>query len=439
MTEQASSYRKTVVAAVAVTLAAVFAVCVMAWLGVRRAPEMTPLWWIAWGIVTATAILMAKWASLVAAGGFIALRRDALEELGRPYASSARRESVVGPFRSWLFRTLHRSDRPDGKPVARLRLRPGEWVEVRRLDQILQTLDANGTLDGVPFMPEMAAYCGQQVRVFRRADKLNDWIHSAGLKRMQNLVLLEGLRCTGAAHGGCQANCHLRWRESWLRRASPKRTPTPHDASVSGAPDAGLVASCVRDDGTGEPRYVCQATELTAGGTPMSWGDPRHYARDLMYGNLRLGPFVIGVSIACFNWAQRKRGGTAFPSYVCPASKGSPTEMLNLQPGERVRVKPKHEIESTLNAASRNRGLYFDRELLRWCEGEYTVRTRLERVIVEKTGKLLELTTPCIVLEGVTATGEYVGFNSEDEHVFWREIWLERVAGPSHRTAPVHE
>ncbi len=433
MTEQAGSYRKTVMAGVVVALAAVSAVALLAWLGFERAAAMAPLAWVAWGIVIAAAILVAKGASLVAVGGLIALHRDALEEQGSPYASTARRESVVGPFRSWIFRTVHRNDQPDGKPASRLGLRPGEWVEIRNLHEILQTLDADGTLDGVPFMPEMAAYCGQRVRVFRRIDKLNDWIHSAGLKRMHDLVLLERLRCTGSAHGGCQANCHLRWKESWLRRSPPGPAATPDETDASGASTAGLVTLCVRDDGTGEPRFVCQATELTTGAPPLALADPRHYAKDLWYGNVRLWHFVRGIAIGCFNWAQGKRGGSRFPSYVPSGPNGLARDDLQLAPGDRVRVKSKHAIEPTLNTKSRNRGLYFDRDMLRFCGGEYAVRARLDRVIVEQTGKLISLPTPCIVLDGVTATGEYFGFNPENEYIFWREIWLERCDEPRRR------
>ena len=39
-----------------------------------------------------------------------------------------------------------------------------------------------------------------------------------------------------------------------------------------------------------------------------------------------------------------------------------------------------------------------------------------------------QLTNPCIILEGVMSTGEYQGFNPENEYIFWREIWLERVS-----------
>ena len=35
------------------------------------------------------------------------------------------------------------------------RPREGDWVEVKSKDEILSTLDENGRLDGLPFMPHI--------------------------------------------------------------------------------------------------------------------------------------------------------------------------------------------------------------------------------------------------------------------------------------------
>ena len=51
------------------------------------------------------------------------------------------------------------------------RLRVGDRVLVRSPEEILATLDADGTLDGVPFMPEMLDSCGKPFRVLRRVEK----------------------------------------------------------------------------------------------------------------------------------------------------------------------------------------------------------------------------------------------------------------------------
>ena len=37
-------------------------------------------------------------------------------------------------------------------------------------------------------------------------------------RRLYDTVHLEGLRCTGQSHGGCQAQCFLFWKEAWLKR-----------------------------------------------------------------------------------------------------------------------------------------------------------------------------------------------------------------------------
>jgi hypothetical protein len=372
---------------------------------------------------------------LIAIGGLIALRRDSLEAKGRPYAPSAAREATSVPLTAALRAVL-------------FGFGAGDLVEIKSLDEILKTLDDKGTLDGLPFMPEMAAFCGTRARVLRRVDKLNDWMFGTGLKRMHRLVLLVGLRCDGSAHMMCQSNCHLRWREEWLRpaprRGSPdeiaKRAPSEHSHL------AVLSAFASRRNDTDDGiRYVCQATELTAGGTRIRMIDPRHYLRDLLTGNVRLTPLCVGVALDYFNRIQKLRRTAVFPSYAGRAVTALPKDSLGLQPGELVRVKSKEAIELTLNNHSRNRGLYFDRDMIRFCGGVYCVKSRLDRVIAEKTGELRQLATPCIILEGVTATGEYGGFNPENEFIFWREAWLERVtpsdASPASdgttRTAPL--
>jgi len=48
---------------------------------------------------------------------------------------------------------------------------PGDLVEVRPAAEIFSTLDEKGTLENLPFMPEMIAFCGRQFRVSRRAFK----------------------------------------------------------------------------------------------------------------------------------------------------------------------------------------------------------------------------------------------------------------------------
>src|SRR5215216_4982486 len=90
-------------------------------------------------------------------------------------------------------------------------LRAGDVVRVRSREEILATLDANGRLDGQPFMPEMLQFAGRELPVSKIAHKTCDTINrpSTGMRRLDNTVHLVGARCDGSAHGGCQAGCLL--------------------------------------------------------------------------------------------------------------------------------------------------------------------------------------------------------------------------------------
>src|SRR5437016_12594238 len=102
--------------------------------------------------------------------------------------------------------------------LRRLNLRVGQWIEVRSAQEILATLDEDGCLDQLPFMPEMIKFCGGRYRVLKRANKIIDLVRTTGVRKMTGTVILENIRCDGSSHGGCQAGCHLLWKEAWLRK-----------------------------------------------------------------------------------------------------------------------------------------------------------------------------------------------------------------------------
>jgi hypothetical protein len=415
-----NTYRRTVAAALIVASLAIVAVLVL-W--VR--PTMGPFPWWAAELLSLLCLAVAAVAGLVTIGGLIGLHRDTLELSGRPYFSRQPRECSAGNFAR--FRR-HLLTMLPGSP-ARLRLWPGEWVKVRSFDEISLTLDSEGQLDGVPFMPEMLRHCGQRYRVFRRIEKIHYYFGPVvpHLRRLRDSVLLEELRCNGSGHGGCQAGCQLIWKESWL---VPSDVPQAHVATKAASASA-LVKHSLVTAPEGEERYACQMTELPRATTRLSWNDPRHYWRDLCSGNVRLKPFITATALALFNVVQRKSGGAEAPYREPTDRKTSPKEVLDLQPGEIVRVKTKPEIEQTLNSGSKNRGLWFDREMHRFCGGEFRVAAVVRNIVDEASGKMLAMNTACIVLEGVAATGEYLGLCPQNELIYWRECWLERLAPPS--------
>jgi hypothetical protein len=332
-------------------------------------------------------------------------------------------------------------------------LRPGDLVEVRPLPEILGTLDEHGALDGLPFMPEMAAFCGRQFPVSRRAEKTCDTIEKSGSRRMRETVHLGGVRCSGTAHGGCQAACLVFWKEAWLRPVPEEASSASPRSPKSSAPDADSAATSLdrharaaRADGE---IYVCQATELLRASSPLPWWDPRQYAREVWSGNVGLGVLVRTLARSWYNALARRLRRLPIPLVwrirESPHLQGSPQKRtpkasLGLKPGDRVRVKSKEEIVATLSFGQRNRGLWFDVEMLPFCGREFTVLGRVERIIDERSGKLIELPGDCILLDGVVCGGLLSRdrlFCPRAIYPYWREIWLERVGDRSEdRPAP---
>lgn len=335
----------------------------------------------------------------------------------------------------------------------RLGLRVGDLVEVRGQDEILATLDESGRFDGLQFMPEMFAACGQRFRVHRRADKTCDAATlqpGSHIRRMHDTVHLEGHRCDGQAHGGCQAKCLTFWKEAWLRRVDESAEALRDsrevlDARRTTAND--VMRATVKsgyDQSESDRVYSCQATEIGAASEPLPWWQPNQYVRDLRSGNISARQFVRGILILVFNKFQAAnnrflpkrqliRGGRRYPFYEGKVQGRTPQETLNLQPGELVEIKSRQEIEETLNEDGENRGMRFGITQVDYCGQRARVLARVEKIIDDRTGRLITMKTPCIILDGVTCKPECFQFCPRAIYPYWREIWLRRVSDDAER------
>jgi hypothetical protein len=98
-----------------------------------------------------------------------------------------------------------------------LGLKPGELVEVKSIEDIMSTLDANRKNRGLLWMTGMRKFCGKRYRVLRNVR--NIVLESNGeLRKMTDTVILEGVVCDGVEFCGCDRSCFHFWREAWLRR-----------------------------------------------------------------------------------------------------------------------------------------------------------------------------------------------------------------------------
>jgi hypothetical protein len=350
---------------------------------------------------------------LIAGGGLVSLWRDARETSRKPdvFASLANRAPAISLLSRVGLRFLL-------GPA----LRPGDVVRVRSRSEIEATLDAGGALDGLPFMAEMAEYCGKVFRVHRRVDKINDMRHKTGLRRMHDSVTLTGVRCSGFHHDGCQAECQILWKDCWLARvpdaqaaALGREVETESEPRV-GDPEFG-------NDGR---TYVCQMTDLWEASRPMSSFDLRQDLRPLLWGNVGIRGYLIAILTRIFNKVQRLYGGAGYPFMPeVEVTGGTPVNNAGLKSKETIIIRNKSEIAQTL-VRGRNKGLWFDREMVRFCGQSAVVRRRVDRVIHEATRKMVVMKTPCVVLETVVATGEFLRLCPQHEYIFWREVWLKR-------------
>jgi hypothetical protein len=336
-----------------------------------------------------------------------------------------------------------------------LDLRPGDLVTIRTKAEILATLDANGELESLPFMPEMLDLCGQKAIVYKRADKTCDTIDNLGGRRMHDTVHLVGLRCDGSAHGGCDAGCLLFFKEEWLR--ADEKASGSEPSSYAGAPNTPVATEAVLTRATTETEpgqtpivYRCQATRLKAATEPLKWSDMSQYVRDLRTGNTNVARMVRSfwfsayrhfmnfgrghrAKVVLFNALQSLWHGIPYPWHPGRAEK-TPTTDLGLEVGDWVRVKPYDEILNTIDKNNKNRGLWFDPEMVKYCGNVYRVQAKVNRIIHEKHGTMIDFKTPPVILEDVFCCGELTKmrlFCPRAIHIYWRDVWLERAAPPA--------
>jgi hypothetical protein len=337
--------------------------------------------------------------------------------------------------------------------------RTRDIVEVRSKEEILATLDEHGCMDGMPFMPEMLQFCGQRFRVSAVAHKTCDTVRQTWKgRRLRDTVHLANLRCDGSAHGGCQAECNLFWKDVWLKpindkgHASKTSPDEVRKATFGKCTETQLFtytrpSFSAREEG---PYYSCQATRLYEATEPLNWWDLRQYVFDVITRNHSLGRVMRVIWLASLrwflshvpfgyqfieffsDWMHQRLTGRASPSLhgEIPCGASTPVGRLDLKPGEYVRIKSQAEIEQTLDGAGKNRGLFFDWEMLPYCGRIFKVRSRVSKIIDESTGKMLNMKQPCIMLEGVVCHSQYNPSRLNCPRAipsYWREIWLERV------------
>ena len=313
--------------------------------------------------------------------------------------------------------------------------RAGDRVVVRSPEEILSTLDADATLDGLPFMPEMLDWCGKLFHVDRRVEKtcVDVAPPADGTRRRfpaNDVVILGGPRCDGHGHDGCKHGCRIFWKEAWLRTVDAGASTT--QSSETGLNELGARLKVKSD----ESHYFCQSTELFKA-TEAFTGRHKFWWLRIPFREIQNGDRSVVEILKLFvlwYWQRLRRAATGEPCFRGPHER-TPCESLGLEPGDLVRIKSRAQIVATLDQNSRNRGMSICDEMTRFCGSEAEVRYRVDRIIDERTGAMRAL-SDTVTLRNIRGSGtlgeeclcqNQMGDCPRGELMYWREIWLERA------------
>ncbi|HSD63048.1 MAG TPA: hypothetical protein VLB50_04590 [Ignavibacteriaceae bacterium] len=316
-------------------------------------------------------------------------------------------------------------------------LKAGDLVEVKSIDEIFLTLDSNGALDNLPFMPEMIGYCGRQFRVSRKV--VQAVIDSAGIFgyseayvrafKNDDVVILEDLRCSGENHDGCKRGCAIFWKEAWLRKADNNGMTDSkyyHHNYFSGQ------LKTITDKG----KYFCQSTQFRQATYELTYLQRmKNLVKSIKVGNYSIIRLLKILSV-WFVWKLRRK---LFGEYPRGNRKNTPDVKLDLQEGHLVEVKQLSEIIETLDTRGRNRGLHFCPEMRKYCGQKLIVKARADKIISEGTGDMRQIPNT-VTLENVFCDSAYFAFGGcpRSDFLYWREVWLKKVSDSNEKSLTNH-
>jgi hypothetical protein len=108
-------------------------------------------------------------------------------------------------------------------PTASLGLEAGDWVEIKDVPEIVQTLNKDQRNRGLSISYAMTKYCGKRFQVAGKIDRMI--METTGeMREVTNTVSLRGMECICYYQmGACPRGDLSYWREIWLKRPKEVR------------------------------------------------------------------------------------------------------------------------------------------------------------------------------------------------------------------------
>jgi hypothetical protein len=345
-------------------------------------------------------------------------------------------------------------DGVDASMVTNLRI--GTNVQVKHEPEILSTLDEHGTLNGLPFTSEMLGFCGGTYKVLKILNRIH--IDGVGVRGIDDIVMLEGVRCNGEAHGACERRCYLLFKRPWLN-VFGESSPT---SNISHTNHGLIEKPLFWKDGT----QPCQGNgaALVKATKPLSSLSIRQYIHDLRFGTWKSRD-IIWMLLFLLNrkwdakqqiwklgFGKRSFGDLAQMAFIVlkqtarwyldrswratlhdaksePVVKPkiSSSKPLNLQPGELVEVKSREEILATLDSREKHKGLGFCGSMLKDSGKRFRVLSQVHSLVDERTDRQVNGIKNTVLLEDSICTGISYRGCPRLCYWLWREDWLKRV------------
>ena len=300
-----------------------------------------------------------------------------------------------------------------------LKLRAGDIVEVRSFEEIASTLGDDGTMEGLPFQPEMRKYCGGIFRVLRPVKKLIIENANTGLRGIRNAILLNGVNCGGQFHHDCTRYCFFLWKEAWLKRAGCQQhlTITSVDFNNTALQPSHQVPQPLSG--------YCQSKALVKATYPLPIWNLNQYFWDISDNTLPLLKRIILLSVSLARHIK-KLFRVQLPNRLISHLDKTPSIDFSLQPGDWVEIKSMDEIMATLDGSGKNRGLGFTKEMKKFCGRKYSVLRPVDQIIIEGTGET-RILSHTVILDSVNCDGQPHFGCARNCYLMWRKIWLKKV------------
>jgi hypothetical protein len=287
----------------------------------------------------------------------------------------------------------------------------GDVVRVLPREKIMETVNPPSDLEGSLVSSQLWDHCGRKLVIskvvthFFRSDRM--------FKCLPTLYMLEGAVCGGEVasfHSHCDRNCSLLWSGKWLKKEDYELGGS--SAKREGK-NPGLAGK--RDD-LSEAYRVCQLSHLHMFARTSHLDDILERVRRLP--------------------GYTKRSVRALISRLVPQT-AKPAETVNqvksgdvcIAPGQLVKVKSRHQIESLLDESGKYKGCTFQPEMYDYCGKSCQVLKQVDYFYDEVKQKLCKC-KDLFILEGAYCTGRkrfYKDRCNLNCYPFWHKDWLERT------------